>query len=77
MHGVLGWQVGPVPGTDTTALEGATVFLKPVEHCRIDCLFFFECKKVIGKIQASSIGNLSAKKNKKTVSVKLYFCPRF
>jgi hypothetical protein len=32
MHGVLGWQVGPVPGADTAALEGATVFLEPAEN---------------------------------------------
>jgi hypothetical protein len=39
MDGVLGWQVGPVPGADTTALEGATIFLEPAEHCNIDCRF--------------------------------------
>jgi hypothetical protein len=68
MHGVLGWQVGPVPGADTAALEGATVFLKPAEHYNIDCRFSVECKMVTGKIQAFFIGKLV--KNQKKVCCK-------
>ncbi len=49
MNGVLGWQVGPVPGADTAALEGATVFLKPAENCKIDCRFFVQFRKATGK----------------------------
>ncbi len=58
MHGVLGWQVGPVPGADTTALKGATVFLEPAEHCKIDCRFFVEFRKATGKIQTFQIGKI-------------------
>jgi hypothetical protein len=58
MHCVLGWQVGPVPGADTTALEGATVLLKPAENCKIDCRLFVEFRKAAGKLQASSIEKL-------------------
>jgi hypothetical protein len=73
MNGVLGWQVGPVPGADTAALEGATVLLEPAEHCKIDCRFSFECKKVTGKIQASSVSKFL--KNKKCFCTTVLFVP--
>jgi hypothetical protein len=73
MHGVLGWQVGPVPGADTAALEGATIFLEPAENCKVDCCFSAKVQK--GHRKNSGLFHRQIIKKKKVCCKTVRFVP--